>query len=76
MAATTTASKIKSEIGNITAKKVSLRLPPKCGRSGFRKIADPKVPSPNPTIDASTNSRIVSFREAIKSRGNEMRTIG
>ena len=69
---TTTQTRIRSAVGYITAKKVSLMLPSKCGRTGFITSAEPSVLKPKPNIEESTSSITESFRCAESSRGSPM----
>ena len=58
--------------GFTIAKKVSLMLPSKCGRTGFITSAEPSVLRPNPNIEESTSSITENFRCAARSRGRPM----
>ena len=49
--AMTTHTRIKSAIGYIIAKKVSLMLPAKCGSTGFAISAEHRVLRPKPKIE-------------------------
>ena len=65
----TTHTSMRSAAGYIIAKKVSLRLPSKCGSTCFNTSAEPSVLRPNPKIEESTSSIRESFRCAASRRG-------